>query len=421
MKQLQRIFTFVLRWSFLLLVAGIPFLLQYLTKDPFAISRLNIWSLGLVGLVCLAVVTRTIPFSVPKHRPFWVMIGGLFLAMAWALLFTDPIRNGVGLWTSRLVQPFLVGLCGYQLLSAGVVKPKEITAAFFVSLLGLLVAGTMQYVGIIEYRDVNRITATYFYPNTFARYLDIILLVSLPWIIFQAKYKRLSLGFWLLGIVLLLTTHSYNGVVTLVAGMVTFLLLLPSPFAATRRLILFSLVGVALLVGFNVQKLPKYQTTITDSRLTRLEFWQVATNILKDKNYFWTGIGIKTWEKEYPRLVETYYVKPYNRLPLNWGSVQPHNVFLDSLIKAGLPGLIAITCLLLWPITEGVALAKTYRQHNPDWWIGVSLAAYGVGMFVFGLIDDPIWSDDTVPVLFILYFMLAFVVTRRRGYSRRET
>lgn len=402
---------FVLRWWFLGLVFSVPFALKYITKDPFAISWLNVWSVSLIGLTLWGIFLRTIPFTPVGHRPFIALMALLFLALAWGLMFTDPIRNGIGLWTSRLTQPFLVGWCGYQLLAARVIKPKEIVMSLFLSLVGLLGIGLMQWLGFIDYRDPGRITATYFYPNTFARYLDIILLISLPWILFQAKAKRILLGFWVLGSILLVMTQSYNGVLTLMIGLMTMFVMLPKQYDFLKKIGLGVVFVTVLLIGLNAKQLPKYQTSINDSRLTRLEFWAVATNILQDKNYFWTGIGIKTWEKEYPQLVQTYFIDTYHKLPLNWGSVQPHNVFLDSFIKAGLPGFIAITALLVWPVVEGRSLSKTYSHQNPNWWVGISLAAYGVGMVVFGLIDDPIWSDDTMPVLFILYFNLVYCVT----------
>lgn len=410
----------LLGWWFLTLIFAVPLALKYVTKDPFAISYLNLISVGFIGLGVFALITGALSYQPVRHKPFiWLMLL-LFASMAYALFFTDPLRNGIGLWTSRLLQPFLVGLVGFQLLSNNVVTPRKIFAALAASLIPLLVLGLMQYLGFIEYRDPGRITATYFYPNTFARYIDIILLTTLPWILFgQTSRKRVWLGVWALGVVVLLFSQSYNGAVTLLAGVVTILLLLPKPFIVAKRLGLAAILVVSVLVVLNARALPKYETSINDSRLTRLEFWTVASGVIKEN--FWSGIGIKTWEKEYPQIVEKYYIQKYKKLPLNWGSVQPHNVFLDSFIKAGLPGFIAVTALLLWPIVEGVKLARSYKQHNPGWWVGVSLAAYGVGMFVFGLIDDPIWSDDTMPILFIVYFCLAFCVAQANLSRRQKT
>jgi O-antigen ligase len=397
------------RWWLLALLFLIPLSLKYIVKEPYAISWLNLLSVGFIGIGVLNALLGSLPLRPIKHRPFVVLLYVFLAVMAFALFFTHPFRNGIGLWTSRLVQPLLVGFFAYQLFVCEKVKVDDCVQALFWSLVPLLIVGTMQAFGIIEYRDPGRITATYFYPNTFARYVEILLLITLPWILFsRQRGKRLHLGIWLLGIVLLLTSQSYNGVVSFGAGLVTILLLLPRPLSQLKRTVLIGLALITLVVALQAPKLPKWQTSITDSRLTRLEFWHVALGVIQDN--FWTGIGIKTWEATYPKLVEKYGPFP----PLNWGSVQPHNVFLDSFIKAGLPGFFAITTLLLWPIFEGIAFTRSYAQRNPNWWYGLSMAGYGVAMLVFGLIDDPIWSDDTMPLLFILFFILAYLVQNKK-------
>ncbi len=395
-------FVRLLRFWLFLLIFFIPLSLKYLTKDPFAISWLNVLSLVFIGLGVVAVITGQLKLKAVAHKPLLALLACLLIALAYALLFTHPLRNGIGLWTSRLLQPMLVGYVVYQLVVQRFVRPSDIVRPLFWSLVPLLLLGGMQAIGFIDYRDPGRITASYFYPNTFARYMDIILLVTLPWILFSGQVrKRLLLGIWGLGVVLLLSSQSYNGTVSLFAGLIAFLILLPRSFRLFQRWGLAAMIIIGLMVAINAPKLPKWQTSINDSRLTRLEFWHIAGGVIQD--HFWTGIGIKTWEKEYPHLVEKYGPFP----PLNWGSVQPHNVFLDSFIKAGLPGFFAITAVLLWPIAEGRQLALLVRERRSEWWLGVSLAAYGVAMLTFGLIDDPLWSDDTMPLLFILFFTLA--------------
>lgn len=396
------------RWWLLLLLFLIPFSLRYLTKEPFAISYLNLLSVGFIALGSLNALLGYIPFRGIRHKPFLLLLGVVLLALAYALFFTDPLRSGIGLWTSRLTQPMLVGFFAYQLFEHRLVSYRSCMWALFGSLLALVFVGGLQSVGVIPYRDPGRITATYFYPNTAARYFISLLLMTLPWILFgHVKQKRLMLGLWLLGFLLVLTTKSYNGVVSLGAGLVMLLLLLPRPFQVFKRVALMSLVIIALVIVVNAPKLPKWETSIRDSRLTRLEFWDVAMHVIQDN--FWTGIGIKTWELTYPKLVETYGPFP----PLNWGSVQPHNVFLDSFVKAGLPGFFAITAFMLWPILEGwVVVKRAWKQKASDWWLGLSVAAFGLSMLTFGLIDDPLWSDDAMPFRFIVLFMMVSFVQR---------
>lgn len=404
------------RGLFLSLVFVIPLALHYVAMEPFAISWLNLLSVVFIGLSLLALVTGVTPYRSLPHRPFWWLIGVLLATMAWALINTDPLRNGVGLWTSRLTQPLLVGFFAYQLYANHRLKLSAVTAALFWSLVPLIVVGGFQATGFIAYRDPGRITATYFYPNTAARYFVISLAVSLPWLMFALNFgRRWRLGVWLMGVALLLATKSYNGVVSLWVGLMTMVWLWPRSLRQLARVATFALVLIALTVAVNAPKLPKWHTSIQDSRLTRVEFWGVAVKVIRDN--FWTGIGIKTWEKTYPQLVEKYGPFP----PRNWGSVQPHNVFLDGFVRAGLPGFFATAVLMFWPLTEGIAYARlAWRARQPEWWFGLSCAAYGAAMLAFGLIDDPIWSDDTVPIYFIMAFLLAGAAVQGRRRPLKE-
>jgi O-antigen ligase len=158
-------------------------------------------------------------------------------------------------------------------------------------------------------------------------------------------------------------------------------------------------------VAIGARHLPKWHTSVTESRLTRLEFWKVARGVIHD--HFWTGIGIKGWESQYAVNVRKYAPYP----PLNWASPQPHDVFLDSFVKAGLPGFLAITALLLWPIGAGISVA---RRRGPESWYGIAIASCGVALLVFGIIDDPLWSDDMIPLLFIVYSGLSYVLVRTK-------
>lgn len=326
----------------------------------------------------------------------------LLVAMVFALFFTHPLRAGIGFWISRLGQPLLLAWFVYQLLAAQVVEIKELIRTFFYGLLGLLVVSILQILGLVAEAEPHRLTGLFSHANTFGRFMDIILLVSLPWLAFsESKRPWWQWVLWILGLGMLLGSESYNGVLSFGVGLGLLLLCLPKKY---RKITVGGLIGLALLAGIiatNLQRLPKWQTTITDSRLTRLEYWHVAVSTIKD--HFWTGIGIKGWENQYPDLVAKYGPHP----PLNWVSLQPHNIFLDSLLKAGPLGLVAIMSLLLWPIYLGWQLFKKSKMGELGWF-GLAMLVYGAAMLSFGLIDDPIWSDETVPLLFMFIMMLVW-------------
>lgn len=396
------------RWWLFALLLVIPFSLHYITEQPAAISYLNLISVGFIGLGMINLLFKTIPYTPVRDKGTLTVIGLLIVAMAFALFFTHPLRNGIGLWTSRLLQPMLVGWIVYQMLSARVVTISEIIKTLFLSIVPLVIGGALQAVRVIPAAsDPTRITVLYQYPNTFARYVDILLLTSLPWIVLRKRVvAQWEVAIWLAGFLLLLTTKSYNGTVSLVGGIVVVLLLLDRSYTTLKTRALGTIAVLSLLVVANASKLPKWQASITDSRLSRLEFWHIAGAVIRHN--FWTGIGIKGWETNY-----THFVLLYGKLPpLNWVSQQPHNVFLDSMLKAGPLGLIAVTILLLWPIWRGLQLSRIYSLERGGWF-GLSMVAYGVGMFMFGFIDDPLWSDDITPLLYIFLACLAWMYVNR--------
>ncbi|HEY1074234.1 MAG TPA: hypothetical protein VGE59_00840, partial [Patescibacteria group bacterium] len=218
------------KWWLFALLFLIPLSLQYLIKTPVAISTLNILSLGFIFLGVLNALTGGVPIRPVQHRSYVWVILLLLGALAYALLFTHPLRNAVGLWTSRLSQPLLVGYFAYQLLANRVITLSEPIRALFYSLVPLLILGGMQLTGFLPYADTDRVTASYFFPNTFARYVGIVLLISLPWILFSIRqYKRLHLGLWILGVLLLLSSKSYGGTVAFFGGLTALLFALPNP------------------------------------------------------------------------------------------------------------------------------------------------------------------------------------------------
>jgi O-antigen ligase len=388
------------KWWLLGLVFLIPFSLHYIVAEPFAVSYLNLLSVVFIGITFVNVVAKQMRLVHVGNRTFLTLLALLFLALIWALFSTHPLRNAFGLWTSRLLQPCLVGYCLYLSYVNGVVTLRQVLTSLLVSLGALVCVGALQVAHVIPTNDPGRLTAFYDFTNSFARFITMILLLTLPWLVFSPQDKgRLWLKIvWILGVLLLLGTKSYGATLAFVIGIIALFVMLPAEFRRLKLWVLAALAVVLLLVGLNASKLPKYQITTHDSVASRLEYWGIARGVIRD--HLWTGIGIKTWETTYPQLVEKYGHIP----PLNWVSPQPHNVYLDSLVKAGVLGLIGIIGFLLWPVIAGYQLLT---RKNPEWWFGLGVFAFGVAMLAFGLVDDPLWSDDSSLMFFLVAFLVA--------------
>ena len=392
-------------WLFLFLIL-IPFSTWYITQTPFAISPINVFSIVFILLGLLNLLVGNIPWTKVGDRQTVLIIAALFLALAYGLLFTHPVRSGIGFWISRLIQPLLVGMTVYQMVAAGYLKVEEFVEALFWSILPLVIGGTLQLLHLLPYLDPGRVSVAYRWPDTFGRYIEILLLLSAPWLFLKERLRPWRVMLWLAGVLIMSASLSYSVVASFVLGLVAVLVVLPPPFQRLRNWTLIGLVVITLLAAIFAPHLPKWEATITASRLTRLEFWTVAVHTIQ--THFWTGIGLKGWQLQYFELVQKYGP---NHPPINWASQQPQNVFLEAFLKAGLPGFIAITGVLLWPIWRGIQVA---RQNIQDLgWFGLSAVGYGVGMLTFGLLDDPLWSDDTTPLLFSIFLLLAWVHTSK--------
>lgn len=383
-------------------LAVIPFSTAYIVNTSVAVSYINVFSMVFIGLGLFNALKGDIPFVKVKDREAVWTVLFLVAAMAYGLIFSEPLRSGLGFFISRLSQPLLVGWFAYHMLEAKALKVEEMVKALLVSLGLLIIGGLFQIGGVLPFLDPGRVTVLYRWPNTFARYVEILLLISLPFIWFKSEKNRIILFIlWITGIGLLLSTLSYNAVAgTTVAGLL-FLILLPSQYRKIQVTLLAIMVVVIGVAAINAPRLPKWERSVNDSKETRLEFWQIAVATIKDNPL--TGIGLKGWELRYPELLERYDEGRH----LSLTSQQPHNVFLDSLLKAGPIGLLAVLAILLWPIRRGYQIMKA-SPMNKEGWFGLSLLLYGMGMMLFGLIDDPLWSDDTMPLLAIFLFSAAY-------------
>lgn len=404
-KKMKPILRKVQLLAWVALIVATPFSLRYVVTEPYAVSYLGLYCLAFFGLSIVNILIGNLKLkklAPPSYK--WVII--VFLAaMLWGLVNTTPLSNGYGLWISRLLLPLGVGYITYLMIADGILNHLQGIQVFVLTLVLLFISGSAQFLGLTDYINPNRITGPYVTPNTFARYLEVLLLMTLPWILVRKNYWYLTV--WMLGVLTLLSTISYNGTITLAIGLIMIIALIPREYLNGKiKIGIFSifLLGV-IVVGANLHSIPKYEVTIRDSRLSRLEYWGVAWQVIKDRPL--TGIGIKAWELSYPDLVKQYGPTQ----PLNWVSSQPHNVFLDSWLKAGLPGVLAVTAFLLWPIL--VALSFFRRQlGDPNRWFALSILCSMTALLLFGVIDDPIWNDDIMLLVMTLDFMLAGLITQ---------
>ncbi len=388
--------------SFAALVICLPLGWRYITKYPFAISWINIFSLlfvmvSIAAEALLGVRTTLLrPIKIPKV--YRLVLLGIVLATIVGTTQTSPLTDAFGPWTSRFLQPLIVGYFAVRMFDRNPDYLKKLPQIILLSTIIPTLWVLLQFAGAVPFQDMHRATAGYAFATTFARWSMITVLFCAPWVLQQPK-KRLA---WLivltLAVLVLLATQSYNAVVSAAIAGIIGLYLMPSRYKKIKiGFTVFIAIAALLAISFP-SKLPKWNLTSTSSIQTREQFWEVARGVIKDNPL--KGIGFKTWEHHYLDL-RTKYATPPMRLD---SSAQPHSFVLDSLVKTGILGLSFPLSIILVGIS-GVIIARK-EDFDGFGWIGVALAMYCVSILLFGLLDDSWWSDDTI-VFVYFWFLLA--------------
>jgi len=392
-------------FAFLALIALTPFFIGYLWREPLAISYLNLASGAVIILTAANLLLGSLRLEPIRSHSLTLAIV-LFAAMLlWGSVLSEPLRSILGPWTSRFLQPLLVGYSGYLLLRGDLLSYQVLARALYLSLLFLAGLGLLQLNGVISANN-ERITGLYLFPNSFARYLEILLLVLLPvWLVAADRLRKWFFLIWLLGLITLLATQSYAGVGSFVLGLMALVAFLPTRFKPLKlAVIVIITLGLSAAIAWRAS-LPKYQETVTSSLATRQQFWHIGWQTIKAQPL--TGIGLEGWERRYLELARTYIDERQEKI-IETDSAQPHNIFLDGWLRGGIIGLIAVSYLLLWPIVYSWRLIKdAYTASKSAPWLAYGALGYGVAMLTFGLVDDPIFSDDAMTILFVLFFALA--------------
>src|SRR3989344_6061 len=398
-------------WLFLVLITLIPFSFGYVWREPLAISYLNLLSVAFLILTLINLVLGSLHRQKINQKSLVVLIVLMFLMLIWGSLFSHPWRSILGPWTSRFLQPLLVGYSGYLLLKSGQLKLSVIAGALWVSLALIAGHGLLQWIDILPSNNASRLTGLYAFPNSFARYVEILLLLLWPYLVLSKdRFRPLQLLIWLAGLLVLVGTVSYAGIGSFIVGLTTIIAFLPKSFRRLKIVYIVILLVAILGGGVYRTQLPKYQATTTTSRESRQQFWQVAWATIKEHPL--TGIGLEGWERQYPELARKHLAV----VPIEPTTAQPHNIYLDATLRAGLLGLIAIMYLLFWPIVITVRLAKEgLEKIGEERWLVLGVLGYATAMVVFGLVDDPIFSDDVMLMLFIIYLTLSSVCGRKSG------
>jgi O-antigen ligase len=148
--------------------------------------------------------------------------------------------------------------------------------------------------------------------------------------------------------------------------------------------------------------------TLDTKLVARLDIWSSAVTGIQD--HFFTGIGLGVFNQVMP----VRY--PYQTVGLSFPVSQAHNLFLDTALAVGLPGMIGLLLLLVG------CLLLAIRGLQQSGLIGiVSLGVLGsiVVYLIFGVTDS---ISLSIPTSFIIWlWACALTVMLERVRSREES
>ena len=214
----------------------------------------------------------------------------------------------------------------------------------------------------------------------------------------------------------LLLTRSRSGWAGVLGGLIVLLLLWgltmdPSP---NRRLVRLSAAGVItllllLLTALGPQRLQQMwldppQETAVGSFSTlnfRQDLWPWAVQAIGDFPY--TGIGLGSFREAGRRLYP---------LPISptFDFAHAHNVFLQTALDVGIPGLIAYIALLLVSTTAAWQTAKKHRALRAA---SVGLLSSLAAFHIYGLADALALGSKPAVLLWAVFGLLAVMVRLR--------
>ena len=141
--------------------------------------------------------------------------------------------------------------------------------------------------------------------------------------------------------------------------------------------------------------------TLDTKLVARLDIWSSAIKGIQDHSF--TGIGLGVFNQVVP------FRYPYQTVGLSYNVTQAHNLFLDTALTIGVPGLLGLLIFLAGIIMIAV---RGMRQDYLTRVISLGVVASTVVYLIFGITDQ---ISFTIPTSFIIWLWacaLAMLVSR---------
>ncbi|WP_209511440.1 O-antigen ligase family protein [Sedimentibacter acidaminivorans] len=297
---------------------------------------------------------------------------------------------------------YSVGLTAVYIERISIKKMKKLI--YIVSLV-VFIIGIAQYlnphfvmpqkwVDVEEFKLKKRIFSTFFNPNVFGFYINIILIILCGEINIKDKsYKEIVL--FALGLVCMFLTFSRATWISLVVSLVI------SGILFDKKYFKFALFVFVVIIGFdkilNIGRSNPVKMIEDSSMMYRIEIWKACFSIVKDNML--TGIGFGTLFK---------YISSYSDI------VKPniehcHNLYIQVLTESGIIGFGGFIFIIFKLISNTWREAK--KRNNQRWITSFSII---VMVLVHGTVDS---VSLTPQIMMILSVYIGYMFGMERIYK----
>lgn len=322
----------VVRWSFLLFVATLPFEAANLAFTTKYVSLAKVSGLFFLGCYLLYYNPFSTKRSLPRlSHALWWFLG--YLAIYTSYGFFIP-EDSLGTFFRRIFT--LVQLMGFLCIASTLLKDGKMARNFVLTYsiaTAILAFGTLLRLPGFSVQMGARVTALGVGPNFLAitMALAVVMLIGLCLnVTFKYSWARISLmALTLPLLVMIVSTGSRSGIVTLMIGLFVYLL----PYCRSRRkitaaiMVALGIAGTVYMVASRPDSLERWRETFYEGRLSgREELFSIAIDMILEKPIF-------GWKP-----VESFYEFGFRRG--RWRKTGSHNLVLHLLTEGGLVGAI---------------------------------------------------------------------------------
>ncbi len=340
-----------------------------------------------------------------KYSIVLLSLGLWFLAALVATFVSPDLKLSAGVLKGWWLDPIILIL----IILLNIKNRQQIEKTILALLLG---SALVSLYGLIEHifgfglQADGLLNAMYKPANYVAMLIVPVTIMSLGLLFYYKnnyRYKYLTIFLIAISLVALFYTKSYGGFLGFSLGVFTLLFWQENKRKKIISIILFIILGLSGVSILSTQAKFKNIINFTErnSLTTRLQIWEISTEVLKNNLIF--GVGLGNFQKPYRKMAFTMY-----QPPLEWDVVKAHNLFLNTLLEMGIIGLSVLLYLLivfLWQTKKLIRLVKTTNY----WWLVAGTFAAMISILSHGLLDTPFFKND-LAILFLVVFILPFII-----------